>query len=133
MWTGFQYYYYYYYTVYYFRYIIHRVQFDMYIHDYAHIALFILCIYIYIYYVYFPNILSLDLISSLVLLLLHINNINNINIIIIINYSKAMEFLRVSFSFTLIRSAIANLRSSRSSTRHPRRIDLAEAEEQVSS
>ena len=52
------------------------------------------------------------------------------------SYSKVMELLRVRLSFALMRSTIAYLCSSRSSTCHSRRIDPATAdlaEGQVSS
>ena len=44
------------------------------------------------------------------------------------NYSTVMELLRVRLSFALLRSSIMCLRSSRSSARHPRRIDLGAAD-----
>ena len=44
------------------------------------------------------------------------------------NYSTVMELLRVRISFALLRSSIMCLRSSRSSTRHPRRIDVGAAD-----
>ena len=43
-------------------------------------------------------------------------------------YSTVMELLRVRISFALLRSSIMCLRSSRSSIRHPRRIDLGAAD-----
>ena len=44
------------------------------------------------------------------------------------NYSMVIELLRVRLSFALLRSSITCLRSSRSSARHPRRIDLGVAD-----
>lgn len=45
------------------------------------------------------------------------------------SYSYIIEFLRVCLSFSLLRSAIACLHNSRSSTCHPRGIDPATADQ----